>query len=169
MNRLLTATMLGVALIALAGCAEPRSDRPAFYVNLAEPGARFEEESARGMINAYRANNGLAPVALDPRLVALARGYAGDIGDAALRNPTVRPDGRLDVRLVAAGYDAADVRETVTAGYYTIAEAFSGWRESQSHNETMLMPGAQHMGIAAVFRPNTKYKVYWVLVLARPE
>ena len=169
MMRLLTVSVLGAALITIAGCADTRPNRPAFYVNLAEPGARFDEETARGMINAHRANNGLAPVALDPRLVSLARGYARDIGDAALRNPTVRPDGRLDARLVAAGYDAADVRETVTAGYYTIAEAFSGWRDSPPHDKTMLMENAQHMGIAAIFRPNTKYKVYWVLVMARPE
>ena len=72
-------------------------------------------------------------------------------------------------RLRKAGYRAKRAAENVGAGYHTLAEAFSGWRESKPHNATMLMPGATRMGIAAVYTPSSKYKVYWTLILAEPE
>jgi hypothetical protein len=33
----------------------------------------------------------------------------------------------------------------------------------------MLNQGATRMGIAAAFAPNSKYKVYWSLILAAPD
>jgi uncharacterized protein YkwD len=33
----------------------------------------------------------------------------------------------------------------------------------------MLLKGATRMGIAAVYTPKSKYKVYWALVLAEPD
>ena len=90
------------------------------------------------------------------------------VNAAAGTGSSIRPDGKLDARLAAAGYQPADVKESVTAGYYTLAEAFSGWRDSGPHRDTMLMPSAADMGIAAAYLPNTKYKVYWVLIMAKP-
>ena len=57
--------------------------------------------------------------------------------------------------------------ERVSAGYRTLAEAFSGWRDSPQHNAVMLAPGSR-LGIAAVDRPGTKYRVYWTLIVAGP-
>jgi hypothetical protein len=33
----------------------------------------------------------------------------------------------------------------------------------------MLLKGATRMGIAAVYTPSSKYKVYWALIVAEPE
>jgi hypothetical protein len=33
----------------------------------------------------------------------------------------------------------------------------------------MLLKGATHMGIAAVYAPNSKYKVFWTLIVATPD
>ena len=33
----------------------------------------------------------------------------------------------------------------------------------------MLLAGATRMGIAAVYAPRSKYKVYWSLILAEPD
>ena len=33
----------------------------------------------------------------------------------------------------------------------------------------MLLNGATRMGIAAVYAPNSKYKVFWSLILAAPD
>ena len=72
-------------------------------------------------------------------------------------------------RLKAAGYDAKVAAENIGAGYHTLAEAFSGWRDSKPHNANMLLAGATRMGIAAVYTPASKYKVYWTLILAEPD
>jgi uncharacterized protein YkwD len=33
----------------------------------------------------------------------------------------------------------------------------------------MLLSGATRMGIATAYAPNSKYKVFWALVLAEPD
>jgi hypothetical protein len=33
----------------------------------------------------------------------------------------------------------------------------------------MLLEGATRIGIAAVYTPSSKYKVYWALVIAEPD
>jgi uncharacterized protein YkwD len=72
-------------------------------------------------------------------------------------------------RVKASGFDAKVAAENIGAGYHTLAEAFSGWRDSPSHRLNMLLPGATRMGIAAVYTPSSKYKVFWSLILAAPD
>ena len=73
---------------------------------------------------------------------------------------------------LAAALKAAGVRgeggaiENLSAGYDTLAEAFSGWRQSPAHNGRMLDARARRMGLAAVYAPGSKFKVFWALVLA---
>ena len=59
--------------------------------------------------------------------------------------------------------------ENVSAGYHTLAEAFSGWRDSPPHNANMLAKGMKRMGIASAYAPGAKYKVFWTLILAAPD
>ena len=75
----------------------------------------------------------------------------------------------FNVRLKAAGYDAKAAAENIGAGYHTLAEAFSGWRDSPPHRANMLLKGATRMGIAAVYTPKSKYKVYWAMIIADPD
>jgi len=72
-------------------------------------------------------------------------------------------------RMTASGFDAKIAVENVSAGYHTLAEAFSGWRDSPPHKANMLKNGVTRMGIAAVYAPNSKYKVFWTLILAAPD
>ena len=65
-----------------------------------------------------------------------------------------------------AGYPTVVAVENIGAGYHTLAEAFSGWRDSPPHNANMLKGGVTHMGIATAYAPNSKYKVFWTLILA---
>ena len=59
--------------------------------------------------------------------------------------------------------------ENVGAGYHTLAEAFSGWRDSPPHRANMLNRGVTRMGIATAYAPASKYKVFWALILAGPD
>jgi uncharacterized protein YkwD len=77
--------------------------------------------------------------------------------------------GTFNTRIAKSGFDAAIAAENISAGYHTMAEAFSGWRESPHHRKNMLLKGATRMGIAAVYAPNTKYRVFWSLILAAPD
>jgi uncharacterized protein YkwD len=156
-----------LALLALTACANQPAEQPSFYRNLAEPGAKLDAAAAVSMISGYRTNNGLPALDLDPALTAMAQAQAETMAkrdklDHNAKRPFVR-------RLSAAGYPAKSAAENVGAGYHTLAEAFSGWRDSASHRKNMLLPGATRMGIAAVYTPGSKYKVYWALILAEPD
>jgi uncharacterized protein YkwD len=158
-----------LALLALAGCAAdyvPKAE-PSFYRNLAQPGAHLDATAAASMISGYRTNNGLPAVTLDPELTRLAEAQAASM---AKRDRLDHDAGKPFVaRLKASGYDAKRAAENIGAGYHTLAEAFSGWRDSPPHRANMLRSGVTKMGIAAAYAPNTKYKVFWSLILAAPD
>ena len=158
-----------LALVALAGCSADfgSTPGPSFYRDLAEPGARLDASAAASMISGYRTNNGLPAVTLDPKLTYLAEAQAEIM---ARRDKLDHDAGKpFVVRLRASGYDAKTAAENIGAGYHTLAEAFSGWRDSGPHRANMLLKGATRMGIAAIYTPASKYKVYWALILAEPE
>ena len=157
-----------LALLALAGCgADYTPAQPSFYRDLAEPGAQLDAAAAASMISGYRTNNGLPAVTLDPGLTRLAEAQAATM---ARRDKLDHNAGKPFVaRLKASGYDAKTAAENIGAGYHTLAEAFSGWRDSKPHRANMLLKGATRMGIAAVYTPASKYQVYWALILAEPD
>lgn len=161
---------LGATTLLLAGCGTERviHDQPSMYHDLSRPGRTLYRNAAVSMINGYRANNGLGPVTRDPRLDAMAEEQARAM--AAKDSLDHRASGRdFAARMNASGYKAASGVENVSAGYMTLAEAFSGWRDSPPHKANMLKRDAQHMGIAAVHVPGTKYRVFWALVMATPD
>jgi uncharacterized protein YkwD len=158
-----------LAFAWLGGCADSYAPKgePSFYRNLAQPGAELDAAAAASMISGYRANNGLPAVALDTELMRLAQAQAEIM---AKRDKLDHGAGKPFVqRLKASGYDAKTAAENISAGYHTLAEAFSGWRDSSPHRANMLLTGATRMGIAAVYTPASKYKVYWSLILAEPD
>jgi uncharacterized protein YkwD len=161
--------LLAVAASLLAGCADsyvPKGE-PSFYRNLAQPGAELDAAAAASMISGYRANNALPQVTLDPELMRLAQAQAATM---AKRDRLDHDAGKpFAARLKASGYDAKAAAENISAGYHTLAEAFSGWRDSPPHRANMLLKGATRIGIAAAFTPASKYKVYWTLILAEPD
>lgn len=157
-----------VLMLLLGACAaETPVKTPAMYLNLAEPGARLDAEAAASMISQYRQTNGLGGVTVDPALMRLAEARATAMANADRLDRHVRAP--LTERLTRAGYPAALAVENVSAGDYTLAEAFSGWRDSAPHRANMLTKGVTKLGIAASYAPNSKYKVFWTLILAKPN
>src|SRR5262245_12881732 len=157
------------ALIMVGACTETNVQKaePSFYRNLAQPGAALDATAAASMISGYRANNGLSAVTLDPELMRFAQAQAEVM---AKRDKVDHGAGKTFVqRLKASGYDAKTAAENISAGYHTLAEAFSGWRDSTSHRANMLLAGATRMGIAAVYTPGSRYKGYSFLILADPD
>ena len=159
-----------ILALSLASCADaptpvPRAQRePTMYRSLAAAGAVVDADAARSMISLYRANKGLGPLVVDPGLQRVAEAQARAM--AADGKISHDAHGSLTQRLNAAGYAKNIAVENVSAGYHTLAEAFSGWRDSPPHNANMLAKGMKRMGIATAYAPAAKYKVFWTLVLA---
>ena len=164
--RLISALAVAVLLAACGGSFVPEPE-PSFYRDLAISGNELDAAAAASMISGYRANNGLPQVSLDPALMQLAQAQAALM---ARRDRLDHDAGKpFTARLKASGYNAAAAAENISAGYHTLAEAFSGWRDSPPHRANMLLKGATRMGIAAAPAPTSKYKVYWTLILAEPD
>ena len=159
------AAAIAITLL-LGGCAAENTipEQPAMYVNMAEPGARLDGPAAASMISLYRQNNGLGAVVIDPDLMRMAESQSQAMASKNKMDHDVHAP--LPKRLSEAGYPATLAVENISAGYHTMAEAFSGWRDSPPHRENMLKRGVTKMGIAASYAPNTKYKVFWTLILA---
>ena len=166
---MIRAAIIIIGLLALGGCVTeaPAPLQPTMYLSMANGGAKLDPQGAASMISLYRQNNGLGNVVVDPELMKLAENQSAAMAsrnklDHDVTAPLVR-------RLNASGFPATVAVENVSAGYHTMAEAFSGWRDSPPHRANMLKGGVTKLGIAASYAPNTKYKVFWTLILASAE
>ena len=140
---------------------------PSFYQSLATADAKLDANAAQSMISGYRTNNGLGPVTIDPELMKLASEQAHAMAARDTLDHSVwRP---FQDRIRQSGFDASVAVENIGAGYHTLAEAFSGWRDSPPHRANMLNRNVTKMGIAAAYAPASKYKVFWSLILAKPD
>jgi uncharacterized protein YkwD len=158
-----------IVLLALGGCAAdaPVVEQPTMYLSMANGGAKLDPAAAASMISLYRQNNSLGPVTVDPDLMKLAEQQSQVMASRNKLDHDVKAP--LAKRLNALGYPATVAVENVSAGYHTMAEAFSGWRDSPPHRANMLKSGVTKLGIAASYAANTKYKVFWTLILASSE
>jgi uncharacterized protein YkwD len=167
----------GVRLAALAAAAllsgclsdggDPAVKDPSFYRSMAASGAQVDAATAASMISGYRKNNGLTEVSVDPELMKLAEAQAQAMASRdKLGHDVIRS---FSDRLKGQGYRSKTAAENVGAGYHTLAEAFSGWRDSPPHRANMLLNGATRIGIAAAYSAKSKYKVFWALILAEPD
>jgi hypothetical protein len=160
------ATIAFIGLLLLAGCGADIKipDQPAMYLDMAQPGAQLDPVAAAIMISQYRQNNGLGVVVVDSELIKLAEQQSQAMAARNKMDHNVKAP--LEKRMGASGYPATLAVENISAGYHTLAEAFSGWRDSPPHKANMLRSGVTKLGIAAIYAPNTKYKVFWTLILA---
>jgi uncharacterized protein YkwD len=153
-------------LILLSGCTSDSGPpaQPSFYTSMADEAATLDAGAAASMISGYRRNSGLGQVEVDADLTRIALDHARAM---AAKDKVDHAAGReFTSRLAAAGFDGKVAVENVGAGYHTLAEAFSGWRDSPAHRANMLKGGVDRLGIAAVYAPQSKYKVFWALIMA---
>lgn len=165
--RLLVLAAVGLGLGACAVDRDPPPGQPTFYNSMAKPDVEVDVGSAASMISGYRQNNGLGAVVADPELTRMAMAHTKTM---VARDKLDHNLGKsFQQRVKESGYDATAAVENISAGYHTLAEAFSGWRESAPHRANMLHKGVTRIGIAAVYSPKSKYKVFWTLILAAPD
>ncbi len=127
---------------------------------------RLSASKAQALINRYRKENGLGPVTLHPLLARAAKSHSSDLAKWDRISHYGSDGSNPWQRVQKVGYKARLAAENVGTGQASIEEVFRGWQESESHNRNLLMEGAEHMGIALVVAPETKFRTFWTLVLA---
>jgi uncharacterized protein YkwD len=156
------AIALSAAVAGCAGNAPP--EQPPFYQDLAQTDVTLDAAAAASMISGYRGNNGLTPLIIDSELMRMASEQAHAMAAHDRMDHDIgRP---FAERIKNSSFHGSVAVENISAGYHTLAEAFSGWRDSPPHRANMLNPSVTRMGIAAVYSPTSKYKVFWALILA---
>lgn len=104
-------------------------------------------------LNAVRAEKGLRPLALDPRLCAIARSHGFDMATRGYFDHTspegVSPFGRLDRAHYAYGYAGENL-----ALDRDVASAHRALLGSTEHRDNMLESHYLRVGIAAVASPS---------------
>jgi uncharacterized protein YkwD len=131
-------------------------------------GPHFDASAGLRLINNYRATKGLRPLALDPQATEAAEMLAKDMAVHDRMSHT-GPNGQdVGKRLLTAGYNYSIASENVGVGQATIEETIAGWKASHANRRNMLLARAKHAGIAYENRPDSRYKTFWVLVVAAP-
>ena len=122
-------------------------------------------EKARDIINQYRRDNGLKPLAISAELTAAAKSHSRDLAKWD-RTSHYRSDGSNPWdRVKRSGYKPRLAAENVGTGQISFDEVMKGWKNSPGHNKNLLLADAQQMGLALVYEPKTEFKSFWTLVV----
>ncbi len=141
---------------------------PAPQKDADEMTASLDPNEALRLVNDYRASKGLPALSLDGHATAAAEILAKDMAQHDQMSH-VGPNGAdLQKRLTMAGYRFRVAAENVGVGQRSFLQMIEGWKQSAPHSRNMLLAEARHMGIAYEYKPDTKYKTYWTLVVAAP-
>ena len=156
--------------LGLAGLVAACSRGPALIETIDDvPYVPVDPAKAAKLINAYRVENGVGTLDLDPDLVRIAGDYARHLAEAGRMTHDLAPYGGLSQRLKAAGYPYATAGENLGQGYRTIEQTILGWKHSPAHDRGMKDADMTRMGIASAENPRKKGDAYWCLIVAKPR
>jgi uncharacterized protein YkwD len=121
-----------------------------------------QAQSAAQAISQYRQQHGLGAVTADSRLMALAAEQANAMARAGVLDHSVsRPFGSR-----IAGYGPDVAVENIAAGTGSFGATLEVWKHSPGHDANLRRAGVTRFGIASAPAPQSRYKVFWALILA---
>lgn len=122
---------------------------------------------AVGLVNYFRAQNGLGPVSVDSAVVEAARYQAVAMASRDVLSHEVAGD--FTTRMNNAGFTYALATENVGAADRSVADSINAWIRSPHHRENMLMREAKYMGMIRASAPGSRYRTYWALILTSAQ
>lgn len=107
-------------------------------------------DTVLALMNDYRAEQGLAPLSLEPRLTLAAEDRMHDMEDLGYWSHE-SPDGRSPfLWLHSRGYLYSFAAENLAAGFETAPLLVSSWMESSGHRQNIMSADYEHCGIAII-------------------
>lgn len=128
----------------------------------------LDPQRARDLINQYRREKGLKPLALNPLLSEAAKVHSRDLAKWDRISHYGSDGSNPWDRVKRTGYPAKVAAENVGTGQIDFGEVLKGWKDSPGHNKNLLLADANEMGLALVQDPKTEFKSFWTLVVGAP-
>jgi hypothetical protein len=119
------------------------------------------EDDIIALISQYRREHGLKPVTVDAKLTAVAERQAKAMASSGIMDHDVA--GSFHTRIAGSGTDSAG--ENIAAGTKTWPDTLRMWEHSPGHNQNLLLGDADIIGVAVSRNENTRYKVFWAMVI----
>src|SRR4030095_10495450 len=121
-----------------------------------------DEQAMVGLINDYRAQNGLRQLRISASLTRAAEWMSGDMAAKNYFSHTDSQGRDPFARMTAFGYNYPTSRgENLAAGYNDAVRTFNQWKASPGHNAALLNGNYSVIGIARVYGASSTYKWYW--------
>ena len=139
--------------------------RICFLLGIAIAVSPARAEDITAMISHYRHEHGLPAVKTDAKLTAVAVRQAQAMANSGIMDHDVA--GSFASRV--SGTNMTPAAENIAAGTKTWADTLRIWKESAGHNKNLLLADADSLGVAVAHNDNTRYKVYWAMVIGRKE
>ena len=156
--------LIAAALVTFGAGAAPAQTSPC-TVSTADQAADAEEQSLLGLVNQYRATNGLPALTAHPTVTKAAAWFSRDMASKNYFPPNhVDSNGRgIPARLTWCGVAYSNYAENIYAGRPDVQSVFTAWRNSSTHNSNMLRSGVTSAGIARAYQAGSTYGWYWTL------
>src|SRR3989442_1964867 len=121
-----------------------------------------EEQAFLGLINQYRAQNGLGGLSLDGQLNDASKWMSQDMCAKNYFSHTDSLGRDPFTRMAAFGYNYNTWKgENLAAGTDTAQSAFDLWKSSPGHNANMLNGNFTVIGIGRAYTPGSPFGWYW--------
>ncbi len=120
-----------------------------------------EEKAFLVLINNYRAQNNLAPLALSYTLTKAAQWKSTDMANNSyFAHDDLSRSWTQRISDCGYGYNTW-LGENIAAGYVTAQDVFTAWKNSPGHNANMLGTNYTTIGIGRYYRAGSPYGWYW--------
>ena len=138
----------------------------------AAPNADFESQIL-SLINAGRAEQGLAPLVISSALSSAAREHSQDMACQDFVDHNGSNGSTWYDRVARQGYaNANSARENIYVGNPAFGGtpdgAYAWWMNSPVHRDNILNPSVSEIGIGYMYNQDSEYGGYYTVVFARP-
>lgn len=120
----------------------------------------FIEENLR-IVNAYRAEKGIAPLKLNEKMTLMACARAEEIAWSGEHSHT-RPDGSRCFSIFReAGFETGTAGENLGYVFDSPKDVCQAWKDSKTHYENLMNPEFTEIGIGVAADPDESGKLCW--------
>lgn len=128
------------------------------------PTLESEEQAFLDLINGYRQENGLEPFLVSAALTNSSKWMSADMAQKNYFSHTDSLGRNPFVRMADFSYNYNTwMGENIAAGFELAAYTFLQFKNSPSHNHSMLNPDYRVIGIGRAYGGNSAYEWYWTI------